>query len=119
MSRILILILFLLWMAWAPTQGATAGSDLPLFAPLHGVVIFLSALVLLVLLMGLWSRMLARRVASSGLHKSIRRFNKSMTIARTAIPIWFTVGLMLLGWKQWVILGMGPVAHWKGTELPT
>ncbi len=119
MSRILILILFLLWMAWAPPEGPADISSLKFFSPLHGILLFLAVLVLLVLLMGLWSRMLARRVASTGLHKSIRRFNKSMTIARTAIPVWFTIGLMVLGWKQWVFQAMGSVAHWNGTELPT
>jgi STE24 endopeptidase len=110
-------------MAW-PSPGdpralPTEIPDLQLFTPLHGMLLFLGVLVLLVLLMGLWSRMLARRVASTGLNRSIRRFNKSMSTARMMIPVWFAVGLLVLGWKRWVFDAMGPAAHWSATELPS
>ena len=96
MSRILILLLFVVWLAWKPSYPNLADgwdwSALGVFLGMYGV---------LVLLTGLWSRLLARRVAAPNFARSLCRFNRVIFSARLFIPIWFVCG-MLLGWQQFV-----------------
>ncbi|MDB4872426.1 MAG: Zn-dependent protease with chaperone function [Gemmatimonadales bacterium] len=75
------------------------------------LVLFLGFYALLVLLLGLWSRVLARRVAASNFHKSLRRFNNVMLIARLMVPIWFTIGVYVLGWGAVIATGLGPALY--------
>lgn len=112
MSRILLLLVFMIWMAWTPSHldgPATSPLSLPALSPLSPPLLFLGGYVLLVLLMGLWSRLVARRVASENLHRSVRRFNRSMDIARGLVPAWFAVGILVLDWKGLV---MGAIGTW-------
>jgi hypothetical protein len=62
------------------------------------LALFFSFYILLVLMLGLWSRVLARRVESGNFHRSVRLFNQVMFGARIMIPVWFTVGVWGLGW---------------------
>src|SRR4051812_32720898 len=112
MSRVLLLIFFLLWMApWSAT-------DHPQWVPpAQGVLIFFAGLAILVLGMAVWARRLARRVIGGNLLQSTKRFTKAMSGARMIIPAWFAVGLFVLGWKR-VVDGVLGSAHFYGMELP-
>jgi STE24 endopeptidase len=83
----------------------------------------------MVLVLGLWSRGLARRVATDHFHRSLRRFNQTMIAARLMVPAWFAIGVWALGWGslllQWgepfyrsapgLLLGTLPAfAAWMG-----
>lgn len=71
------------------------------------LVLFFSFYLLLVLILGLWSRSLARRVAADNFHRSVRIFNHVMFAARLMVPVWFTVGVWGLGWGALVAV-LGP-----------
>jgi STE24 endopeptidase len=95
-ARILLLIPFLLWLIWS-AQPTKAPAD-------HlGVMIFIGGYLALVLAMAVWGRTLARRVETSNLHTSVRRFNSTMTLARLLVAAWFAMALYGgLGWGEWV-----------------
>lgn len=101
-SRILLLFLFLLWMAWPPdaqpVQPASVAADTGVFLGLYAA---------LVLGLGAYSRLVARGVASAGFSKRLRRFNQAMLVARILVPAWFGVGVYVLGWAWTVRIGMG------------
>lgn len=112
-SRVILLVLFLLWVCWDESYArdllksvglASSAADAPVYliGPLASVAIFLLGYVLLVLIMGIWSRLLARRISDINFHRSLRRFNKMMGVARGMIPVWFGLGLLLLGWHYWI-----------------
>ena len=113
MSRILLLLLFVFWMAW---KSAT---DLP--APqgdrLRGSVTFVSFYALLVLVMGLWSRLLAQRIAADNFRRSLRRYNHTLLFARAMIPAWFGIGVFALGWGG-VVQGVLGTRLTREFELP-
>ncbi|HWE96969.1 MAG TPA: M48 family metallopeptidase [Tepidisphaeraceae bacterium] len=104
MSRLLLLVLFVVWMAGPPGPQ-------PAVSVWPNLVLFIGFYVLLVLLLGLWSRVLARRVAASNFHRSLRRFNQVMLAARLMVPVWFTVGVYTLGWGTLIATGLGPALY--------
>jgi Zn-dependent protease with chaperone function len=82
--------LFFIWMTEPSDSSARVGwADL---------LLFFSFYVFLVVMLGLWSRLLARRVAADNFHRSVRRFNKVMFAARLMVPVWFAIGVWALGW---------------------
>ena len=93
MSRILVLLMFVFWLAWKPeySRAAVLGQS-------ASTAIFLGGYALLVLGTGLWSRWLARRMTAPNFGRSLDRFNRVMFVARIIIPVWFIVGMALLGW---------------------
>src|SRR5437763_502503 len=112
MSRVLLLIFFLLWMApWS-------ANDHPQWVPpAQGVILFFAGLAILVLAMAVWSRRLARKVLAGNVQQSTKRFTKAMSFARMMIPAWFAIGLFILGWKRVVDSILGS-QHLYGMELP-
>lgn len=126
MSRILTLIVFVLWLAWAdsrtlspsPAGGARAWAARFWDGGVgESMVLFVGGLLCIVLLLGVWNRVLARHVASMNLHRSLRRFNQSLAVARFLIPLWFAVGLWVLGWGDVVHRLIDPLARWP-IKLP-
>ncbi len=112
MSRILLLLFFLLWMAgtldMTPRPPDAIGIDLFLFLGMYG---------LLVGLMRVWSTRVARRVANVNFSRSLDRFNFTMFAARCFVPAWFAAAIFLLGWG-WIVqekLGLGRL---QSTRLP-
>lgn len=81
----------MIWMAGPPPAPAT-GESWP------DLLLFFSFYAALVLLLGLWSRWLARGVATENFNRSLRRFNQVMFGAKLMVPAWFTVGVWELGW---------------------
>ena len=111
MSRILLLIILVLWMARA------AGHPVGQFPAPELLTTFLGGFALIVLFMGVWSRVLARRVTGQNLHSSVARFTRAMYVARMLIPAWFGVGLFAMGWGELVESLLGPLSRWP-IELP-
>lgn len=96
MSRVLILLMFVFWLAWKP---GSAGYEFHTGWPAGvGLAMFLGGYVALVLGTGLWSRWMRRRLASQNLHRSLGRLNRVTFLARLFIPLWFLVGMFALGW---------------------
>ena len=112
MSRILLLMVVVLWMcrSVAPSLGRPLDMS-------QGAGVFFGGLLLVVLFMGLWSRVLARHVRGGNLNRSLRRFHSSMTVARVLIPVWFGIAIFGLGWGDLVARFMGPLDRWP-VELP-
>ncbi len=109
MSRILLLILFLLWLAADQMPAAPAPEA-------GGVFLFLVGFVALVAVMGFWSRWLSRRVTRTNIGASLQRFNRGMGVARALIVLWFAAGVFGLGWYGAVagwLPGMGEAAGWE------
>jgi STE24 endopeptidase len=77
----------------------------------------MAGLLLVVLFMGLWSRVIARNLRGSNLHRSLRRFHQSLTVARFLIPVWFAIAIFALGWGDLVVKMLGPLKNWP-VELP-
>jgi Zn-dependent protease with chaperone function len=112
-SRILLLLVFVVWMTgWSAADPALGGrGGAPATAPdltWTGALPFVAFYALLVLVLGLYSRVLARRVAADNMHRSLRRFNWMMLAARVLIPAWLAVGVFVpqMGWLacvHWVL----------------
>src|SRR5450432_2548564 len=109
-SRIVLLVVRVIWMSRSVAPGSHE-----VYA--HGTGLFVGGLFLVVLFMGLWSRVLARQVRGDNLHRSLRKFHNAMFTARMLIPIWFGVAVFCLGWAQTVEKMLGPTRHWP-IELP-
>jgi STE24 endopeptidase len=110
-SRILLLLIFVLWMA-APQYAQRPAHDAWI-----GVAVFLGYYLLLVLVMGVWGRLLARRVSAGNLRRNLRRFNYTLLVARAMIPVWFAFGVFWLGWGEVVHRAMGFEAL-RAAQLP-
>jgi STE24 endopeptidase len=110
-SRFLLLFLFILWTAW-PRRDPRSPEAMSL-----ELVLFLGFFALLVGVLGMWARLLARRVNDANLHRSLKRFNKTMHYARLMVPAWFAVGVFALGWGSVVEYLLLPVKRYQ-FELP-
>ncbi len=111
MSRILLLLIFVFWMS-APQYAQPAARDAWI-----GVAVFLGYYVLLVLVMGVWGRLLARRVSAGNLRRNLRRYNYTLFVARAMIPVWFAFGVFGLGWGEMVHRALGTDAL-RAAQLP-
>lgn len=112
MSRILLLLIFVFWMA-APEYASP-----PARGAWVGVAVFLGYYILLVLVMGVWGRLLARRVSAGNLRRSLRRYNYTLLVARGMIPVWFAFGVFGLGWGEVVHRALGAANLLHAAELP-
>jgi len=103
-SRILILLMFVFWLAWKPDYSRP-----PLLGWEVSLSVFFGFYALLVLGTGIWSRRLRHKVAGANFVRSLDRFNLVILIARILVPLWFMVGIAVLGWYQAVehLLGSG------------
>ena len=112
MARVLILLIFVLWMTWTnePSEASQVSTA-------RALGLFLGVYAALVLVMGMWARLLARRVTGHNLHRVLRRFNHMMTGARIAIPAWLAFGLYGLNWGHVVHQALGHAASWP-VQLP-
>lgn len=119
-SRILLLITLVLWFC-RPADGllnpAISHGSTSVPGGTATVGLLAGGYALVVLLAGLWSRLLLGRLRSDNLHSSLRKFHRAMLAARIMIPVWFAVAIYLLGWGELVERVLGPVLHWP-VELP-
>jgi STE24 endopeptidase len=109
-SRLLLLLVFLLWMSWTP-QAATSHRPHLRF----GIPAFLGGYLLLVVLVRLWSERFIRRVTRQNLDRHLRTFGRLLLALRFVVPAWFAIGLFLLGWGEFV---HGLATYWKPFQLP-
>ena len=111
MSRLLLLLVFLLWMSWTPQATATS------FRPdaRFGIPTFLGGYVLVVALVRLWSARFVRRVTRQNLDRHLRTFGRLLLALRFIVPAWFAIGLFLLGWGESV---HDLENHWKPFKFP-
>ena len=100
MSRILLLAVFFVWIAWYPALAA------PVTAPQVGVLIFLSGFAAIIVFLGLWSRWTSGRISSANFHQSLGRFNKFMAVGRVMVPLWLAAGMYLFHWHDVVEQGV-------------
>ena len=110
-SRFLLLLLFLIWMAWRADGRRPAPidrADLALFFALY---------VFMIGMLAVWSRLLAMRLQLLRLERAMRYFNKVMFAARAFVPIWFGIGVFYQGWGPAVQAMLGPVGNWP-VQLP-
>src|SRR2546421_3737996 len=113
-SRFLLLLVFLIWMAWrsdAQTPQSIHWIDLTLFFGLY---------LLVISVLRLWSQLVARRVRSGirgGMRRGMRYFNRVNFAAQFFVPTWLAIGVFFLSWGPAVQRMLGPVAHWP-VQLP-
>lgn len=89
MSRILLLIPLILWMAWP--QAVSQGDFLrPIW---FSLLLYLTGYLMLVLLMAGWARQILSKAGSHQLYRRISRFNRGMFLARLVVLLWMGVGL--------------------------
>lgn len=104
-SRFLLLLLFLIWMAWRSDAAAPRAAhplDLALFFGMYALV---------VVTLGMWSRLLARRIVTGRARRGRRYFGKVSFAAQLFIPAWLAVGTFFLGWGPTVQRILGPVGE--------
>jgi STE24 endopeptidase len=107
-SRILILLMFVFWLAWKPDYHVAT----PL-GPGVSLALFLGGYALLVLCTGLWSRQFRGGITRPSLHRRLSRFNRVMAAARVFIPLWFLAGMFALGWPE----AIDRLLRLSGTDL--
>jgi STE24 endopeptidase len=92
MSRFLLMLVFVAWMSFgAPVAAVDHGA-------IAGCAEFLGGYALLVLIAGVWSRRLARRVDYENFAANLKQFNRAISLARLAVVGWFFAGVFLLHW---------------------
>lgn len=97
MSRILILLMFVFWLAWKPEYGFA-----PILGPGASLALFLGVYALEVVGTGLWCRWRMRRLEPANFDRTVHRLNAVMFAARLFIPLWFLLGMFGLGWWETV-----------------
>lgn len=108
MSRILLLLIFMVWITWSPDLAS------PTIGVVSGTLIFLGGYLLLILLLRLWSSATARQVSIANFYRSSNRFNKTIATARVLIPVWLGVGMYWLHWHDVVAHGISLLANISG-----
>jgi STE24 endopeptidase len=108
MSRVLLLILFILWMAWKQDIPLNADSWRP-----AEVGVYLAWYGVLVGVMRLWSRWVSRQIHRGNISRHLRRFTRAMFFSRVGVVVWLGWGLFGLGWGDFVLDVMGPAGRWS------
>jgi STE24 endopeptidase len=101
MSRILLLLVFVIWMAWYPSLATPAVGLLP------GMLLFLGGYLAMILVLGCWSRWTAGAISGTNFYRSLARFNRFMAAARVFIPLWLAVGIYFFHWHDVVEQSVG------------
>jgi STE24 endopeptidase len=110
MSRFLLLLVFVGWMSWTSRWPgpSVAPFNISPSDPLL-CAIFIVGYVLLIGLCGWWCRWLANRLDGSNISVTLKRFNRAMTVARLAVPLWFFAGIYLMNWGTLVAQGLAQI----------
>jgi STE24 endopeptidase len=99
-------------MSWSDKAQASLGVSAH---PAYGTAVFLGFYGLLIVVIRLWSELLARRVTRNNLDRSLRGFGRVLFAVRFIVPAWFAVGLFLLGWGERV---HAVTSRWAPLQLP-
>src|SRR2546421_9868893 len=98
MSRLTILLIMAVWL-----MGAEEFQRNP--TPPHGsMTLFFGGYLVIVAIIAIWSRWLARRVLATNFRRLFRRFNQALGIVRWLIPAWMAVDVLRGG--AWTQLGL-------------
>jgi STE24 endopeptidase len=108
---VLILLMFVFWLAWRPGPGGYSIRTGWHAGPC--LIVFLAVYTALVLATGIWSRRVVRGLTTPNLHRSLARVTRVMFMARAFIPLWFLVGMFVLGWAE----DVDRVLRLAGTDL--
>jgi len=100
-SLLYLLLIFVVWLGGPSlmveprvSAGVSAG-------------VFAGGYAALVLGVAAWSRALARGMERGRLHRSVERFNRMLSLARLAVPVWLAVAIFTpLGYGRLVLEGM-------------
>jgi STE24 endopeptidase len=109
MSRFLPLIILAIWLS--TQQFEVAGG----LSPVVGSAIFVGFYAVMVAVLGVWSRHVARAAHFNDVQNRLRIFNLVIYGSRIAIPVWLGAGIFWLGWKD-AINGM--LGHTALGRLP-
>ncbi|HEY1684796.1 MAG TPA: M48 family metallopeptidase [Tepidisphaeraceae bacterium] len=101
MSRILLLLIFMIWIAWYPSLAD------PQVSLNMGFGIFLGGYIAVILALGLWSRWASGRISSGNFHRFMSRFNKMMGAGRVFVPAWLAAGMYFFHWHDVVQQTLG------------
>lgn len=107
-----LLLIFLIWLTWTPRD--TAG--LALSAPLRASV-FLGFYALLILGLGIWSRILAATAYRRNTASALFRFSRLFGRMRMLVLAWFAFGMFVLDWAQIIKPLVDHCLRW-GVETP-
>jgi STE24 endopeptidase len=117
-ARLILLLIFALWLMGPGSMAA------PGFGIWIGAGGFIAGYVMLITAVAAWAKLLSRQVEGERLYRSLGRFNRMLTVARAAVPLWLAVGLFSqLGWGHivWSALGdytaVYPAEQHKGAML--
>lgn len=83
----------MVWLSWSPPEGRSAS----LHSAREYTALFGSMGVLL-LGVGLYSRVMTRRLSGPSFYRDMHYFNRLIRICRLAIPIWFAVAVFAMDW---------------------
>jgi STE24 endopeptidase len=107
MSRFLPLLIFVIWLSSPATPAVEA------IGPLLGAAIYLGLLVLMLGVLGVWSRHVAGAAHAMHIQRRLRRFNLVIYGCRILIPAWLAAGVFVLGWKGLIagLLARTPIGN--------
>ena len=95
----------MIWLSWSPPEGTAAA-----LGSVHEYAALFGSMGLLLLGVGLYSRVRARRTTVPNFHLSMYRVNRWTRLCRFAIPAWFAVAVFALDWpavvRQFVPTGL-------------
>lgn len=100
-ARASLLVIFMLWLSWTPNAALESPS-------VHHLAALLAVGVGAIAGMGLYSRVMARRLVGATLHQDLRRFSFLIKAMRSGIPLWFGVAVFILNWPAAVHRWIGP-----------
>src|SRR5687767_654905 len=96
------------WRSESAPSSPPAAIDLGLFFGMYALV---------VVVLGMWSRLLAQRVRVKAFRRGFRYFHRVVFAVQVFIPVWFAVGVFFLGWGSAVQRMLAPVSAWP-VQLP-
>lgn len=106
------MLILLIWLAWTPRD--TAG--LALSAPLRGSI-FLGFYALLIVALGIWSRIKAATAYRQGTTYALHRFSRLFNRIRLLVVAWFAFGVFVLDWQRLIGPLVDRCMRW-GVETP-
>lgn len=106
------MLILLIWLAWTPRD--TAG--LALSAPSRAGI-FLGFYALLIVGLGIWSRMMAASAYRRGTTYALHRFNRLFNRMRLLVLAWFAFGMFVLDWQRLIGPLVDRCVRW-GIETP-
>ncbi|MFI5378215.1 MAG: M48 family metallopeptidase [Tepidisphaerales bacterium] len=109
MSRLILLLIFAMWMIGESTSFYPHSST-------RGMVAFITGYAMMVAGLAVCSRWLARRVDSTSLYNNLKWFNWALLAMRTLIPAWFALGLF--GPAAWGRRVSDWLTPWINVDVP-